>query len=383
MVEYLTIIIGLSIAGSSVLLFSLFITYLSKRTLSSKWYYRNRKLSLFFFLVPVFLVSDLLSVINSEDVTTQYIEQSIIFQPVLSLTTAFFQVVVVVWVIGVTISSLRFIYIFMRFTKKLKASCFSVPKENIVYDVLRKQMENMNLNSPVEIVFCRLNISPIIIGVFKPTIVLPMHDILPDELEMIIKHELIHYKRKDLWVKRAALLATILHWYNPFVYILQKEINKWSELSCDEDVVIKMSHRERKKYGETILNMIYRSNQETNPYLLGTFFATGQVNLRKRLLRILEAKKVSKSIVFLSFIIFIAIGSGSVVSANLIHKNINRVSEVVLFKAGIDKSTEEQEEGSNYEINSVKKSDESKFSREDWEEILKQVENGEIVLEDE
>lgn len=36
-----------------------------------------------------------------------------------------------------------------------------------------------------------------------------------------------------------------------------------------------------------------------------------------------------------------------------------------------------------YELISVKMSDESKFSREEWNKILKQIEKGEVILEDE
>lgn len=43
----------------------------------------------------------------------------------------------------------------------------------------------------------------------------------------------------------------------------------------------------------------------------------------------------------------------------------------------------EEAEGGFYELNSVKMSDESKFSEEEWEEILEKIEEGEITLEDE
>ncbi len=29
----------------------------------------------------------------------------------------------------------------------------------------------------------------------------------------------------------------VRHWFNPFVYLLEKEVNKSCELSCDEKVI--------------------------------------------------------------------------------------------------------------------------------------------------
>jgi len=43
----------------------------------------------------------------------------------------------------------------------------------------------------------------------------------------------------------------------------------------------------------------------------------------------------------------------------------------------------EEAKGGYYELNSVKKSDESKFSEEEWQEILEKIEEREIILEDE
>jgi len=242
----------------------------------------------------------------------------------------------------------------------------------------------MKLQATIEIAFCRMNISPILVGIFKPTIVLPMHEIPYEELDMIIRHELMHYKKKDLWIKRAMLLATILHWYNPFIYVLQREVNKWCELSCDEDVVMKMSHAERKKYGETILNMMQRAAQDSNMPFLSTSFTSGQINLKRRLMKMLEVKKVSKPIVVFSTAVLLAFGGIGIVSSALAYKNLPPVSEenyVATIELGEPAKESETEGG--YHLYSVKLSDEFRFQKEDWAKILKQIENGEVILEEE
>ena len=40
-----------------------------------------------------------------------------------------------------------------------------------------------------------------ITGIFAPVIIIPKMNQYLDKLEIVLTHELIHYKRKDLWIK--------------------------------------------------------------------------------------------------------------------------------------------------------------------------------------
>lgn len=76
-------------------------------------------------------------------------------------------------------------------------------------------------------------------------------------------------------------------------------------------------------------------------------------------------------------------------SAALTHENTLIVSEEMdqidnqLTTLEISDVSDEMETEGDFELISVKRSDESKFSKEDWERILKQVKNNEIFFEDE
>src|SRR5690625_310704 len=280
MSELLNVLIGLSVAGSGVLVFACFITYISKEKINAKWHYWNRKLSLFLFLIPIFIIPGLFHMFKKESQLIILKNLSFVHQNPEWFTITFVQGVFILWITGVIATSLWFMYWYRRFNKKLKTNLVSIPKESTIQHLLDKNLHDMKLTKNVNIVFCQISISPTLIGIFKPTVVLPMYDIPYDELDMIIKHELTHYKKKDLWIKKVMLVATILHWYNPFIHLLRKEINRWCELSCDEDVVMEMSRAERKKYGVTILNSIQRSSQDLIPSFLGASFSTGSINMK-------------------------------------------------------------------------------------------------------
>ncbi len=51
---------------------------------------------------------------------------------------------------------------------------------------------------------------------------------------MIFLHELNHYKRKDIIIKAFGLIINAIHWFNPLVYMLLKEMNKYCEYTIDE-----------------------------------------------------------------------------------------------------------------------------------------------------
>ncbi|WP_313433031.1 M56 family metallopeptidase [Siminovitchia terrae] len=325
--EWLRILVSLTVAGSVVLLLSFLITYVTKESLSAKWSYWSRKMSLFFFLVPIFFTTEFLSIFRKENPDISFGSQSVIHQNTLSLPLTFVQVLFAVWITGVIVTSVWAFFSYQRFMKKMKASCFILSEESEVRKLFNKNVNRMNLSTAIEIAYCNCNMSPVFIGIFKPIIVLPIYKIPNDELDMIIKHELIHFKKKDLWIRRAVLIASIVHWYNPFVYLLQKEVHLWSELSCDEDVVMEMSQTERKKYGETILNMIERANLHPDSYFLGVFFSTEQLNLKRRLIKMLHVKKMSKSVMALSTFALLGLGSIGVGGAVLAQQNTPSVSE--------------------------------------------------------
>ena len=79
--------------------------------------------------------------------------------------------------------------------------------------------------------------TPMAVGLFHTKIYLPHEDYSRQELEMIFRHELIHWRRKDLWYKGVLLLARSIHWFNPLVWLLAKRANRDLEVSCDGEAV--------------------------------------------------------------------------------------------------------------------------------------------------
>lgn len=102
--------------------------------------------------------------------------------------------------------------------------------------------------------------SPMLMGLCHPRVLLPREDCPEEELEMMLRHELNHYKSGDLWVKGLALGAACLHWFNPLAWLLVRELDRCCELRCDRRTTRAMSAGERKRYGRMLLDVAQKAS---------------------------------------------------------------------------------------------------------------------------
>ena len=98
---------------------------------------------------------------------------------------------------------------------------------------------------------------------FVPKILLPSTDYSNNELVIVLKHELTHFKRGDIWYKLLLIIANSIHWFNPFVYLMAKAANRDLEYSCDDVVVKNSDINFRKEYSLTILKTMQNGETTT------------------------------------------------------------------------------------------------------------------------
>lgn len=134
--------------------------------------------------------------------------------------------------------------------------------------------------------------SPMLVGVFHPRILLP--DDAPDgeALEMVLRHELIHYRRGDLLIKVAALLSSTIHWFNPTVHMAVRMADYYCELSCDAQAVEAATMEARALYSHAILAALRPRRSKASA--LTTSFRAGKRTLKGRLMGIMNAKQLRK-----------------------------------------------------------------------------------------
>lgn len=100
--------------------------------------------------------------------------------------------------------------------------------------------------------------SPMITGIFRPTLYIPESDLTPSEQSLILEHELVHYRRGDIVFKWLIMAAKCIHWFNPIVYVLARYIERECEASCDFKATRSMLDADKKRYMHTLVDMIER-----------------------------------------------------------------------------------------------------------------------------
>lgn len=98
--------------------------------------------------------------------------------------------------------------------------------------------------------------SPFLTGLIHPCIYLPQTQLSRVELDLVLAHELTHCRRRDLLWKRLARLIRTLHWFNPAAWLLESEVGRTCELSCDEAVAVALDTQGKRQYGLTILKLM-------------------------------------------------------------------------------------------------------------------------------
>lgn len=154
--------------------------------------------------------------------------------------------------------------------------------------------------------------SPMIVGAIKPTLLLPELELSTEQLSLVFRHELIHYRRRDIWYKLLLMLANAIHWFNPMVWLMVHAADRDLELSCDEAVVAGRDEAYREEYGRCLLAVVRAGMSRRT--LFTTNFYSGKKTLKNRLATILDTTKKRRGTLALAALLLAAAVAGSLVA---------------------------------------------------------------------
>ena len=97
--------------------------------------------------------------------------------------------------------------------------------------------------------------TPLSIGLFQKTtcVALPARSYTPEELSLILRHEIIHLSRRDPASKFFMVFCTAMCWFNPLMWVAMRKSADDFELSCDESVLLAQPQPVRRQYAELLL----------------------------------------------------------------------------------------------------------------------------------
>lgn len=192
----------------------------------------------------------------------------------------------------------RKITIYQSFVKYVKIGCREV-SDIILLERLTQAGERMGIKRPVDLYVNGQVSSPMLLGLTHPCIVLLNDDLQEKDFEYIVYHEMTHLKRGDVFYKWLVQLVMCLHWFNPLVYLMGREINRACELSCDEAVICRLDAQDRRSYGDMLFRAMGTKGECKSSAMSVTLNESVEL-LKERLSAIMNFKKGSKVVILLT-----------------------------------------------------------------------------------
>lgn len=109
-----------------------------------------------------------------------------------------------------------------------------------------------------------------------------------DQRSSLLAHELAHYKRRDHWVRCLELIAAILYWWHPLVWLARRELREAEEQCCDAWVVHALPHHAR-AYATALLDTVDFISQTDTPLPMAASGIGNITDLKRRLVMIMKA----------------------------------------------------------------------------------------------
>lgn len=216
----------------------------------------------------------------------------------------FNQYALFLWLLGAIIILMVNLTGYARFLKHIrKTNKPATDEQNKILE------DSLNGRYKVRLVRNHFVTTPMLFGVLRPYIIIPDVDFDEKQLKNILLHELSHLRHFDIGVKWLTMIALAIHWFNPIMYLIKKEINHACELACDEAVIKNLSSSEKQAYGDTLISVV--AEHKCPIGVLQATMCEEKKSLKERLISIMNYNKKSKPVIIFSGILlgFIVLGA--------------------------------------------------------------------------
>lgn len=315
---------------------------------------------------------------------------------------------VMLWLVGALLLVLYFSISYLRSMRKFR---MSIP-DNTPY--IQNWLAAHQISRPLAVRSSDLISSPLTYGILHPVILLPKKLDRNDQaaLQYVLTHEYVHIRRFDAITKILFAAVLCIHWFNPLVWGMYVLANRDTELSCDAWVIRMTGVKNRSSYALMLIKMEERRNGMS---ALCNHF--GKNAISERIEAIMKFKKTS----IWACILALALIAGATTAFAAARTDDNmelmglgfstaEVGDMEAVEIGnttlVQRVGEEGNQADNRVTNiedmahmdvngttqnaqsmditlvSVSHDDESKFTPEEWAEILKQIEQGTVHWED-
>jgi len=201
---------------------------------------------------------------------------------------SFWQFGAIIWAAGATLLAAWMLGATVRLHRRMRGE--DAPLDEAIAAIWAASCARFSLRRPPRLLVVRWIGSPALVGVFRPTLLIPERSIESfsrEDWEHILMHELAHYRRRDHWTHALQLVALCVHWFNPLVWVGFRFLRADRELAADELALQRLTGERAIAYGDTLLKVLSaHSAAGFQPGMIGIMDDSAQ--LKQRLRRIVS-----------------------------------------------------------------------------------------------
>ena len=195
-----------------------------------------------------------------------------------------------IWLIGILVMIILVIKSSLRL-RTLKESALPLQNQE-VRRLYHHCLEEMEIHRDIPVYSTAFLKSPIIVGLLKPCIYLPIHlisDYNESDMRYMLLHELQHYKHHDAIASHLMNLAGVVYWFNPLVWYALREMRNDREVACDTSVLKMLEEDAYEDYGNTLINFAEKVSLTPFPFAAG--LGGNMKQMKRRIINIASYEK--------------------------------------------------------------------------------------------
>ena len=195
-----------------------------------------------------------------------------------------------IWLIGILVMIILVIKSSLRL-RTLKESALPLQNQE-VRRLYHHCLEEMEIHRDIPVYSTAFLKSPIIVGLLKRCIYLPIHlisDYNKSDMRYMLLHELQHYKHKDAIASYLMNLAGVVYWFNPLVWYALREMRNDREVACDTSVLKMLEEDAYEDYGNTLINFAEKVSLTPFPFAAG--LGGNMKQMKRRIINIASYEK--------------------------------------------------------------------------------------------
>lgn len=196
-----------------------------------------------------------------------------------------------IWLIGAGVHLLKLMKLYARLARTVRGYRKCTDKR--IYHMMDRIQEECGRKVSFCIVWTEDVKTPCVFGIMQPYIVMPTMKFSEEELYFVLKHEMLHFYRGDLWIKLFSEILRAIYWWNPFVAILEKLIDNMQEVNVDFKIMRDLPDEKKLDYSACLVK-VAKSRGEQSEYSHWITEFENSSTIYKRISLMLDNMDISK-----------------------------------------------------------------------------------------